>query len=33
MIAEGDPRVLRETSTQPMVRAFFHRAVPAQEPA
>ena len=27
MIAEGDPRVLRETSTHPTVRAFFHREV------
>lgn len=25
MIAEGDPRHLRETSTHPVVRAFFHR--------
>jgi len=33
MIAEGDPRVLRDTSTQPKVRAFFHREVPATEPA
>jgi phospholipid/cholesterol/gamma-HCH transport system ATP-binding protein len=33
VIAEGDPRVLRETSTQPTVRAFFHREVPATEPA
>ena len=28
-IAEGDPRVLRETSTHPIVRAFFRREVPA----
>jgi phospholipid/cholesterol/gamma-HCH transport system ATP-binding protein len=33
MIAEGDPRVLRDTSTNPTVRAFFHREVPATEPA
>jgi phospholipid/cholesterol/gamma-HCH transport system ATP-binding protein len=25
MIAEGDPRHLRDTSTHPVVRAFFHR--------
>ena len=25
MIAEGDPRVLRDSSTNPTVRAFFHR--------
>ena len=30
IIAEGDPRVLRDTSTQPTVRAFFRReALPA----
>jgi len=29
IIAEGDPRVLRDTSTHPTVRAFFHREVPA----
>ena len=29
LIAEGDPRVLRDTSTQPMVRAFFRRELPA----
>ena len=29
MIAEGDPRVLRDTSTHPIVRAFFRREVPA----
>ena len=28
MIAEGDPRRLRDTSTDPMVRAFFRRQVP-----
>jgi phospholipid/cholesterol/gamma-HCH transport system ATP-binding protein len=28
IIAEGDPRVLRDTSTHPTVRAFFHREVP-----
>ncbi len=33
MIAEGDPRMLRDTSTHPTVRAFFHREVPATEPA
>jgi len=33
MIAEGDPRTLRDTSTNPTVRAFFHREVPATEPA
>ncbi len=27
MIAEGDPRVLRDTSTHPTVRAFFRREV------
>lgn len=32
MIAEGDPRVLRETSAHPIVRAFFHRE-PVMEPA
>lgn len=32
MIAEGDPRVLRDTSTDPTVRAFFHREVLAAEP-
>ena len=26
-IAEGDPRVLRDTSTHPTVRAFFRREV------
>jgi phospholipid/cholesterol/gamma-HCH transport system ATP-binding protein len=25
IIAEGDPRELREKSTDPRVRAFFHR--------
>jgi phospholipid/cholesterol/gamma-HCH transport system ATP-binding protein len=29
MIADGDPRVLRDTSTHPTVRAFFRREVPA----
>ena len=29
IIAEGDPRVLRDTSTQPIVRAFFRRELPA----
>lgn len=33
MIAEGDPRVLRDTSTHPTVHAFFHREVLATEPA
>jgi phospholipid/cholesterol/gamma-HCH transport system ATP-binding protein len=33
IIAEGDPRVLRDTSTHPMVRAFFRREVPAVVPA
>jgi phospholipid/cholesterol/gamma-HCH transport system ATP-binding protein len=28
VIAEGDPRVLRDTSTHPTVRAFFRREVP-----
>ena len=28
IIAEGDPRVLRDTSTQPTVRAFFRRELP-----
>jgi phospholipid/cholesterol/gamma-HCH transport system ATP-binding protein len=32
-IAEGDPRVLRDTSPHPTVRAFFHREVPAAVPA
>ncbi len=29
MIAEGDPRQLRDTSQHPLVRAFFRREVPA----
>jgi phospholipid/cholesterol/gamma-HCH transport system ATP-binding protein len=29
MIAEGEPRVLRDTSTHPTVRAFFRRELPA----
>jgi phospholipid/cholesterol/gamma-HCH transport system ATP-binding protein len=29
-IAEGDPRVLRDTSTHPIVRAFFRRELPAE---
>jgi phospholipid/cholesterol/gamma-HCH transport system ATP-binding protein len=29
IIAEGDPHVLRDTSTHPMVRAFFRRELPA----
>jgi phospholipid/cholesterol/gamma-HCH transport system ATP-binding protein len=33
MIAEGDPRVLRDTSANPTVRAFFRRQVQATEPA
>jgi phospholipid/cholesterol/gamma-HCH transport system ATP-binding protein len=33
IIAEGDPRVLRDTSTHPMVRAFFRREIPAMVPA
>jgi phospholipid/cholesterol/gamma-HCH transport system ATP-binding protein len=28
-IADGDPRVLRDTSTHPIVRAFFRRELPA----
>jgi phospholipid/cholesterol/gamma-HCH transport system ATP-binding protein len=28
MIAEGEPRVLRDTSTHPTVRAFFRRELP-----
>jgi phospholipid/cholesterol/gamma-HCH transport system ATP-binding protein len=28
VIAEGDPRALRDTSTQPTVRAFFRREIP-----
>lgn len=32
-IAEGDPRVLRDTSTHPIVRAFFRREVPAMATA
>ena len=30
VIAEGDPRVLRDTSTHPTVRAFFRRELPAR---
>jgi phospholipid/cholesterol/gamma-HCH transport system ATP-binding protein len=33
MIAEGDPRVLRDTSAQPTVRAFFRRELPAMAQA
>ena len=33
VIAEGDPRVLRDTSTHPTVHAFFHREVQATESA
>jgi phospholipid/cholesterol/gamma-HCH transport system ATP-binding protein len=33
MIAEGDPRVLRDTSTHPTVRAFFRREVPTMAQA
>ncbi len=33
MIAGGDPRVLRDTSTHPIVRAFFHREALSAEPA
>jgi phospholipid/cholesterol/gamma-HCH transport system ATP-binding protein len=33
MIAEGDPRVLRDSSTHPTVRAFFRREVLAMAPA
>jgi phospholipid/cholesterol/gamma-HCH transport system ATP-binding protein len=33
IIAEGDPRVLRDSSTHPTVRAFFHREVQAADPA
>jgi phospholipid/cholesterol/gamma-HCH transport system ATP-binding protein len=33
MIAEGDPRVLRDTSAHPTVRAFFRREIPAMAPA
>jgi phospholipid/cholesterol/gamma-HCH transport system ATP-binding protein len=29
MIAEGDPRVLRDASLHPLVRAFFRREIPA----
>ncbi len=32
-IAEGDPRALRDTSTHPIVRAFFRREVPAMATA
>ncbi len=32
IIAEGDPRVLRDTSTEPFVRQFFHRELPAHVP-
>jgi phospholipid/cholesterol/gamma-HCH transport system ATP-binding protein len=31
IIAEGDPRVLRDTSTEPFVRQFFHREMPATD--
>lgn len=31
IIAEGDPRVLRDESTDPRVRAFFHRESVAEE--
>jgi phospholipid/cholesterol/gamma-HCH transport system ATP-binding protein len=30
VIAEGDPRTLRDTSTHPTVRAFFRRELPAE---
>ena len=30
VIAEGDPKQLRDTSTHPMVRAFFRREIPAE---
>jgi phospholipid/cholesterol/gamma-HCH transport system ATP-binding protein len=33
MIAEGDPRVLRDSSTHPTVRAFFRREIPAMAQA
>ena len=33
IIAEGDPRVLRDTSTEPFVRRFFHRELPHDERA
>ena len=33
MIAEGDPRMLRDTSTHPIVRGFFRREVPVMEQA
>ncbi|MEO5785151.1 MAG: ATP-binding cassette domain-containing protein [Casimicrobiaceae bacterium] len=32
IIAEGDPRVLRDTSTEPFVHRFFHREMPASAP-
>lgn len=32
IIAEGDPRVLRDTSADPFVRQFFHREIPAHVP-
>ena len=31
IIAQGDPRVLRDTSTEPFVRQFFHRELPPDE--
>ncbi|HZQ63310.1 MAG TPA: ATP-binding cassette domain-containing protein [Casimicrobiaceae bacterium] len=31
IIAEGDPRVLRDTSTDPFVRQFFHRELPVHD--
>jgi phospholipid/cholesterol/gamma-HCH transport system ATP-binding protein len=33
IIAEGDPRTLRDTAKHPVVHAFFHREVQAAEPA
>ena len=33
VIATGDPRMLRDTSADPVVRAFFHRTVLAATPA
>ena len=33
IVAEGDPRVLRDTSTDPLIRQFFHRQASRQTAA
>jgi phospholipid/cholesterol/gamma-HCH transport system ATP-binding protein len=33
IVAEGDPRTLRDTSTDPFVRQFFHRELPTRHVA